>query len=121
MIQCKKTTPLAPNSLMLNSAFIKTGLVSNVFGAYFGILADYKWLNGTPSTFNKTRIEKGFLRIVVGFILLIIFILPYYLLKATWNIYILYIFKSTLPFLLCMFLLFSYVKIVFLKLNIANR
>lgn len=39
---------LSPNKMFSNSAFISTGAISSLFGAYFGIMLDSMYLNGTP-------------------------------------------------------------------------
>ena len=45
--KCGGEDNLYPNDIMNNSSFIKTGLVSNIFGAYFGIVIDSMYFNGT--------------------------------------------------------------------------
>ena len=45
-------TYISPNKMFEDAAFIKTGLVSAVFGAYFGLLIDSCFMGGTRLTEN---------------------------------------------------------------------
>ncbi len=43
---------MLPNNMFSNIAFIGTGGASAIFGAYFGIMIDTMYLQGTPSDIN---------------------------------------------------------------------
>ncbi len=45
-------TNINSNKIFADAAFIKTGLVSAIFGAYFGLLLDSAFLGGTRITDN---------------------------------------------------------------------
>jgi len=56
-------TYISPNKMFEDSALIKTGLVSAIFGAYFGLLIDSCFLGGTRHNVNHTTLKKGFIRL----------------------------------------------------------
>ena len=62
--------------MFTNAAFISTGGISSLFGAYFGIMLDSMYLNGTPQTINDTTLLKGFGRLVVTLLVVAPFLLP---------------------------------------------
>lgn len=106
--------------MFADSAVIKTGLVSSIFGAYFGILYDSYFLKGTPSTLNHTSLLKGILRMILGAAVLLPFTLPYFLLSDNIGVGGLYFLKTSLPFFCLNFVMFSYLKVIFQKINIVN-
>ncbi len=118
--KCGPEQKLHPNNLMINMAFIKSGLISSVFGAYFGILIDSIYFNGTKINHNDTPFWKGILRLLVGGLAATPLLLPYLLLSANLNMMSLYLLKTTLPFFLAMFILFSVIKPLFIKLRLVN-
>ena len=119
-LQTKCQAELIPNSIFVNSAFIKTGLVSSIFGAYFGIVIDSLYMCGTKTSFNDTGFCKGILRLIVGCLMAAPFVMPYLFMSPHFNTYTLYVFKTALPFFILMLLVFSVLKLVFIKLDLAN-
>ena len=113
-------TDINSNKIFADAALIKTGLVSAIFGAYFGILLDSAFLGGSRESENDTGIVKGFLRITVGFTLLLPFILPYFLLSSKNDMMFLYFFKTTLPFFFLMLFLFSLMKLIYKRLGLLH-
>eukprot|EP00347_Sterkiella_histriomuscorum_P005707 403355575 len=114
-------TTLDEKTIFTDSAFIKTGLVSAIFGAYFGILYDSHYMGGTPSTINNTTMAKGFMRIVIGGIIIIPFVMPYFLINTQFSVGVLYLVKCQLPFFILMFMVFSWLKSVFLTFNLVDQ
>lgn len=106
--------------MFVDSAFVKIGLVSSIFGAYFGIIFDSAFLYGTRSNLNDTTVGRGLLRLFLGGILVSPLILPYFLLSHNLSIPALFILKTTIPFFTLMFILFSVLKLLFMKLDLVN-
>ncbi len=54
LIRCNggSETGMLPNKMFSNIAFIDTGGASAIFGAYFGIMIDTMYLQGSPSDIN---------------------------------------------------------------------
>ena len=114
-------TDINSNKIFADSAFIKTGLVSAIFGAYFGLLLDSAFLGGTRITDNETTITKGFGRLVVGGILVLPLILPYLLISSKHSMWFLYLFKCTLSFFVLMILVFTALKPIYKRLELVHR
>ena len=120
--ECGKGKPsLHFQDIFADAAFVKTGLVSAIFGAYFGTLIDSAYLGGTRRDVNDTPLWKSILQIVVGLLLLSPFISCYFLIKTSDYLAYLYIFKTTLPFFFLMVVLFSYLKVLFSFLYLVNH
>jgi len=118
--KCGGESSIQQNSIFLNNAFIKSGMTSGIFGAYFGIIIDSIYLGGTKSDINDTPIWKGVLRALVCGAVASPFLLLYFLVSNRMNAMAVYIVKSTLPFFFIMLLLFSIVKPLLMKLKLLN-
>jgi cation transport ATPase len=97
------------------------GLLSAIFGAYFGLCVDSMYFKGTSSNINETKWYKSVLRLL----LISLFGAPlfyyYYAIKnADLNIMTLYLLRTSLPFFIAAFLLFAYSKILLRKLRLIN-
>ena len=93
---------------------------SGLLGAYFGIVVDSMYLNGTPADVNKTSTATSILRGIVITILSNIILLPYYLLTKDMNLLVLYIFRSTIPMFCVAFFLYSYLKVILIKFGLIR-
>ena len=121
IIKCKGGEKgLNPNKMFSNIAFIDTAGASNIFGAYFGIMLDAMYLKGTPSTANDTTILKSLGRALVTAVCIAPLMLPYVLVPDTSPMMLVYMFKRTVPFFFVMLVLFSFVKIIHIKLGLYN-
>lgn len=107
-------------SIFADSAVIKTGLVSTIFGGYFGILYDAAYLGGTRPNINDTPIIQGIARLFIAALILAPLLLPYFLLNSNLGTISLFFLRTTLPFFILSFLLFSYMKVIYKKLGIIN-
>lgn len=121
------------NGLRLNEFFyrklyIESGPTTAIVGAYYGIVFDAIFFNGTPQRINITGSRLKFVaRFVVS---LIIWFLPCYFpgliihkksLFSDSDSYMgEYILRYALPYLLFSMLLFSYSKIIMAKCRIVN-
>ena len=110
-----------PNKMFSNIAFIDTAGASNIFGAYFGVMLDAMYLKGTPSTANDTTILKSLGRALVSIVCIAPFMIPYVFVPDTSPMMLVYMFKRTVPFFFVMLVLFSFVKIVHIKLHLLNE
>jgi hypothetical protein len=97
IIQCKGGVEdgLSPNKMFTNSAFISTGGASSIFGAYFGILLDSLYLNGSPHTINATDkpLLRGVARLLISLLCVCPFALPFLLISDSDPMMIVYLFK----------------------------
>ncbi len=111
---------LYPNKMFTNAAFISTGGISSLFGAYFGIMIDSMYLNGTPQTINKTPLLKGLGRLAITVLTVAPFLLPNFLIENSAGMMTLYLFKQTVPLFFAMLVAFSFVKLLHKKLHLVN-
>ena len=95
-------------------------MVSAIFGAYFGVLYDSYYMGGSASNINNTSILKGVLRILIGIVILAPFILPYSLIGTSLSVGLLYFIKCALPFFLLTFIMFSWLKSVYIVAQVIN-
>lgn len=122
IIKCYKgdQTKLAPNKMFSNIAFIDTGGASAIFGAYFGIMIDAMYLQGTACEVNKTSLKATLGRAFMSLLCISPLILPIQLIKDSSPMMIVYVFKRTIPFFLAMLILFSWAKLVHRRLGLIN-
>lgn len=58
--ECNRGKPeLQSHEILADAAFVKTGLVSAIFGAYFGTIIDSIYLGGTKKDINRTPVWKN--------------------------------------------------------------
>ena len=112
-LKCSHGGELDSKSLFTDSAFIKTGLVSSIFGAYFGILYDSSYMNGTKPSINNTSVVKGLFRLLVGLMLLGPLLTPYMIMGNQYSVGTLYTLKCAVPFFMVTFLMFSWLKRIY--------
>ncbi|CDW73235.1 pap2 superfamily phosphatase [Stylonychia lemnae] len=120
ILKCNEGKPLEIKGIFADSAFVKTGLVSIIFGAYLGMLYDSFYMGGTPSTINDTSSLKGILRLLIGGLVIIPFTLPYLLIGSSLSVGLLYFIKSALPFFMVGFIMFSWLKSVYIVAEVIN-
>ena len=106
--------------MFTNVAFISTGGASSLFGAYFGIMLDSMYLNGTPSNINDTTPLRSLGRLLVSLALVAPLMLPNLLISQSSPMMIVYLFKMSVPFFFAMLALFSVVKLLHVKLRLLN-
>ena len=106
--------------MFTNAAFISTGGISSIFGAYFGIMIDSMYLNGTPQTINDTPLLKGLARLAITVLTVAPFLLPNFLIDNSAGMMTLYLFKQTVPLFFAMLVAFSFVKLLHKKLHLVN-
>ena len=111
---------LSTNKMFTNVAFISTGGASSLFGAYFGIMLDSMYLNGTPSNINDTTPLRSLGRLLVSLALVAPLMLPNLLISQSSPMMIVYLFKMSVPFFFAMLALFSVVKLLHVKLRLVN-
>ena len=105
---------------------ILTGQFSAILGAYFGIIIDVIFLGGTPQHINYTKSRlKALGRL--GIVLLCWFV-PIYVIQTLSNNHFMgpnsyafeFLVRCSIPYFIFTFLLFSFVKIIFFKLDLVN-
>jgi hypothetical protein len=70
---------------------------------------------------NHTSTISGFIRLVIVFIVWIIFLLPNYLISSGSHIIVVALFKITIPLLLNTFFAFYILKLLLKRINLANE
>ena len=114
-------TTLHVNSMFHNSAFIRTGLWSGLFGAYFGINLDAAYYKGTSPNIHRTSLFVSIVRGVVLGLCVAPLYFDYYGFKSTSSLMVLYIFKTTVPAFLTGFFVFGFFKIVARMLHLTKE
>jgi len=77
-------------------------------------------MGGSASNINNTSILKGVFRFLIGFILLAPFGLPLFLIETPVSVGLLYIIKCAVPFFLLTFIMFSWLKSVYIVAQVIN-
>ena len=67
------------NDMWFREVFIRSGIISSILGAYFGIVLDVIFFSGTPWNINITRSRKKML--LRFLVIVVIFWVPQYTLK----------------------------------------
>ena len=93
-------------------AFVKMGLVSAPFGAYFGILYDAAYYGGTQFKEN-TPFIVAFKRFVILAFVIAPITLPFFYVSSVNHVWVLYLFKVSMPFFLATFVMFAFAKPIF--------
>jgi len=95
-------------------------MISSVFGAYIGIVLDALYFGGTKPIINHTSVLKGIGRLLMLGIVGGIILLPYFLVDFSENIFVLYMFKTTIPFFILSLVMFSLFKLMLGKMKLVN-
>jgi len=103
-----------------NAAIFRTAFVSAIFGAYFGIIIDSRYLGGSPDNINNTGWKKNILCVLVSCLIGFIFLAPFSLISKEKDIVISYIFKSAVPMFCLWIFAFSYLKKILEALTLVN-
>lgn len=102
-------------------AFVKMGVISAPFGAYFGILVDAVYFGGTRERINSGSLWLAFLRFITISVLVLPFTLPFFYISSTNHVWFLYLFKISVPFFLPPFVMFAFARPIFEKLGIQSE
>ena len=108
------------NDMFQHTAYIKTGNIAELLGAYYGILIDWKFLNGTPHNVNQTDLPRSITRLCITALFAFILEIPAHFLNNHHNIFVVYLFKQGIPFFLFSFFTFSYLKLILSSINLIN-
>ncbi len=107
------------HKMFVVSAFVKMGLVSAPFGAYFGILYDAAYYGGTQITHSIT-LALAFKRFVILGIVIIPITFPFFYISSANHVWVLYLFKVSMPFFLATFAMFAFAKPIFKKFGLDH-
>jgi hypothetical protein len=102
-------------------AFVKMGVISAPFGAYFGILVDAVYFGGTRERINNGSLWLAFLRFITISVLVLPITLPFFYISSTNHVWVLYLFKISVPFFLPTFVMFAFARPIFEKLGIQSE
>lgn len=102
-------------------AFVKMGVISAPFGAYFGILVDAVYFGGTRERINNGSLWLAFLRFITISALVLPITLPFFYISSTNHVWVLYLFKISVPFFLPTFVMFAFARPIFEKLGIQSE
>ena len=123
------TDYLRLNDMWYRKQFIYSGQFTSVIGAYFGICIDIIFLGGSP---QNTNITHSRLKLFARFLIVAIFLItPWYFIQESFTIKTSnflgpYSFTNELlaryavPYFFFNLILFSYMKLLFQKLNLIN-
>ena len=102
-------------------AFVKMGVISAPFGAYFGILVDAVYFGGTRERINNGSLWLAFPRFITISVLVLPITLPFFYISSTNHVWVLYLFKISVPFFLPTFVMFAFARPIFEKLGIQSE
>ena len=112
--------------------FILNGQLYQIVGAYYGIVFDVIYLNGTPQNVNDMPKSKKKRKLLARFLIgIIIWLLPIYFMNEVFmelnifkgmNTYLISnLLRYALPQFVFTFFLFSIYKLIFKKFNLTNN
>ena len=103
-------------------AFIKMGVISAPFGAYFGLLVDAVHFGGTRERVNKGSFWLAFLRFLTISAIVLPITIPFFYISSSQNhVWVLYLFKVSAPFFLATFVMFAFGRPIFERLAIQRE
>lgn len=85
------------------------------------MIIDTKYLGGTGSKINDTKVSTSLIRTVTSFILAGLFILPYFIISKDHSLVFLYFFKYGLPVFFTTLFQFSFLKVILDVMSLVNR
>ncbi len=102
-------------------AFVKMGVVSASFGAYFGILVDAVYFGGSRERINSGSLRLAFLRFLTISAIVFPITIPFFYISSTNHVWVLYLFKVSMPFFIATFVMFAFARPIFEKLGIQSE
>ena len=108
------------HKMIVVPAFVKMGVISAPFGAYFGILVDAVYFGGTREKVNRGSLWLAILRFLTISALVLPTTLPFFYISSTNHVWVLYLFKISMPFFLATFVMFAFARPLFEKLGIQS-
>ncbi len=101
-------------------AFVKMGVLSAPFGAYFGILYDSARIGPTPQRINSSSLWLALLRFITISVIVLPVTIPFFYISSTNHVWVLYLFKVSMPFFIAPFVMFAFGKVIFERLGIQS-
>mmetsp|Transcript_35614 Transcript_35614/g.34648 ORF Transcript_35614/g.34648 Transcript_35614/m.34648 type:complete len:138 (+) Transcript_35614:862-1275(+) len=117
--KCGATAEEVQNEYFYNDCFVKTAISAAIFGAYFGLIIDSRFLRGTQEHSNDTSLWKTLARTGLVAILTIALGSIYFFINVD-DMALEYILKVSLPCFVVGISLFSWIKALLLKLDLIN-
>ena len=110
------------HKMFVVSAFVKMGVISAPFGAYFGLLVDAVYFGGTRERINTGgSLFLALLRFLTISVLVLPITLPFFYISSANHVWFLYLFKISVPFFLPPFVMFAFARPIFEKLGIQSE
>jgi hypothetical protein len=109
------------HKMFVVSAFVKMGVISAPFGAYFGILVDAVYFGGTHERINTGSLFLALLRFLTISALVLPITLPFFYISSANHVWFIYLFKISVPFFLPTFVMFAFARPIFEKLGIQSE
>ena len=110
LVKCNLT--FNEHKMFVVPAFVKMGLVSAPFGAYFGILYDAAYYGGTQLKEPTPLILAAKRFVFLGFVVIPLTI-PFFYISSANHVWVLYLFKVSMPFFLATFVMFAFAKPIY--------
>jgi len=102
-------------------AFIKMGVISAPFGAYFGILVDAVYFGGTRERVNKGSAWMAMMRFMTISAIVLPITIPFFYISSQNHVWVLYLFKVSAPFFVATFVMFAFARPIFERLGIQRE
>ena len=103
-------------------AFVKMGVISAPFGAYFGILVDAVYFEGTRERINsESSLWLALLRFITISALVLPITIPFFYISSVNHVWFLYLFKISVPFFIPTFFMFAFATPIFQKFGIQSE
>ena len=100
-------------------AFVKMGVVSAPFGAYFGILYDAAHYGGEVK--NERSAKTTILKIITLALCIGPITMPFFYISSGNQVWIQYIFRVSIPFFLAPFSMFAFSKPIFSRFGLTKE
>lgn len=120
-MQAKCGLTFNEHKMFVVPAFIKMGILAAPFGAYFGMLYDTTCVGPTSERINsKSSLWLVLLRFFVIAVVVLPLTIPFFFISSANHVWVLYIFKNSMPFFIAPFVMFAFGKQIFEKLGIQR-
>lgn len=104
-----------------DKSFADVGMFFTCLGGYTGMIYDNFFFGGINDNCNDTSFIKTILRIIVTLIVWGTCLIPYFIISFEANLYIVFVFKMSLPFFLMTFIWLSHLKHILRFLRLINE
>ena len=108
--------------IFADAVYAEYGLICYIAGSYLGLVYDAQHRKGTIRRVNKTSFKAKILRVVISAAVVVpCFVLPLFLIKDNFGVFLVLIIKYQAPAFVTGYLLYGHIKVVYDKFGLLNN